>query len=152
MTLKTLSELITNHEQAKIPEHCRSPKRLSEASANELTKSILAWFKYMREVNKAKMFAERQGAEGRYRPGAVVTNVLGQKKQMKGQYLPAHNKGAADIKAMINGRAIEIEVKHGKDRQSDDQKKYQDRVESGGGIYLIVKTWDDFMFQITKYI
>lgn len=151
MTLKELSIAITAKEQENIPVHCRSYKRLSDSSANELTKSILAWFKYQRMIGM-KCFAERQGVEGRYRPGKEVTDVLGHRKQMKGMYLPANNKGAADIKAMISGKAIEIEVKHGKDRQSDDQKKYQERVEAGGGIYLIVKTWDDFMFQITKYL
>ena len=151
MTLKELSTAIVEKEQANIPVHCRAPKKLSDSSANELTKSILAWFKYQRDMGK-KVFAERQGVEGRYRPGQEVTNVLGQRKQMKGMYLPANNKGAADIKSMINGRAIEIEVKHGKDRLSDGQIKYREKIEAGGGIYLVVKTWDDFIHQIKQYL
>lgn len=149
MTLKLLSEAITEKEQANIPVHCRAVKKLSDSSANELTKSILAWFKYQKMIGK-KCFAERQGVEGRYRPGAQVTDVLGHKKQMKGMYLPASNKGAADIKAMIEGKTIEIEVKHGNDKLRPDQIKYKDKIEAGGGIYLVVKTWEDFIHQISK--
>lgn len=152
MNLKELSELITNHEQKNIPVHCRAPKRLNDNSANDLTTSIIAYFKYMREVANVKMFAERQGVEGRYRQGQQVTDVIGRTRLMKGMYLPANNGGAADIKAMIRGRAIEIEVKYGKDVQSELQKKYQKKIEAGGGIYIIVKTWDDFIMQIDNYL
>ena len=37
-----------------------------------------------------------------------------------------------------------IEIKFGSDRQSKAQKEYQKFIESSGGIYLVVKTFEDF--------
>ena len=39
-----------------------------------------------------------------------------------------------------------IEIKYGKDRQSDDQIRYQEMIEKAGGIYIIVKNFDDFFY------
>ncbi|KAF2380358.1 hypothetical protein BSN82_16780, partial [Acinetobacter baylyi] len=48
--------------------------------------------------------------------------------------------GSADISATIKGRSVKIEVKYGKDRQSQAQKDYQKAIEKAGGTYIIVKT------------
>jgi hypothetical protein len=146
MKLKDLGKAISDKEHANVPEHCRPVKKYSDSSANDLTKAIVAYLKVYKGY-----FAERQSSEGRYRPGDEYQDVLGHRKQMKGRFIPATNKGAADIKAVIKGRAIEIEVKHGKDRLRPDQIKYKERIETAGGVYLVVKTWDDFIFQILKY-
>ena len=45
--------------------------------------------------------------------------------------------GTADISATIHGRSVKIEVKVGKDRQSDAQRRYQQSIEAAGGIYYI---------------
>jgi len=60
---------------------------------------------------------------------------------------PVTIKGVADISAIINGKAWQIEVKVGRDRQSEHQKNFQQRVEQAGGVYLIVKSFDDFVGQ-----
>lgn len=146
MTLKQLAQAYSDKHHANIPAHCRPIKKLSDASANELTKSILVYSKLK------GFFAERQSSEGRYRPGEEITDVIGRKVQLKGTWLPGQGKGKADIKAVIKGRAIEIEVKHGKDRLREDQVKYKQQIEASGGVYLVVKTWDDFIFQINKYV
>lgn len=39
---------------------------------------------------------------------------------------------------------MKIEIKHGKDRQSEAQKRYQADIEMAGGIYYIAKTFDEF--------
>lgn len=145
MTLKELSQAFSDKMHSGVPEHCRPVKKFSDANANELTKAIVAY-------SRVKgWFAERQSAEGRYRKGKEFTNVMGQKKELPGMFIPSHNKGAADIKGIIKGRSIEIEVKHGKDKMRPEQIKYKERVESAGGLYLVVKTWEDFLFQIQKY-
>lgn len=54
-------------------------------------------------------------------------------------------KGTADISATIAGKSVKIEVKIGKDRQSDYQKRYQRSIESAGGIYYIARNFSDFM-------
>jgi hypothetical protein len=40
---------------------------------------------------------------------------------------------------------VKIEVKIGKDRQSEAQKRYQENIEKAGGIYYIAKNFDDFV-------
>lgn len=52
--------------------------------------------------------------------------------------------GTADISATIAGKSVKIEIKIGKDRQSEAQKKYQADVERAGGIYIIVKNFTEF--------
>ena len=145
MTIKELALAYSNKMHSKVPAHCRPMKTFSDKSANDLTKAIIAYAKVK------DFFAERQSSEGRYRPGKEFTNVIGQVKQMPGQWLPGQGKGKADIKALIKGRLIEIEVKHGKDRLRPDQIKYKEQIERSGGVYLVVKTWDDFYQQIKFY-
>jgi hypothetical protein len=53
--------------------------------------------------------------------------------------------GSADISATIRGRSVKIEVKYGKDRQSEAQKVYQKMIEDAGGVYYISRTFDDFI-------
>jgi hypothetical protein len=56
-------------------------------------------------------------------------------------------KGLADVRATYKGRALNIEVKIGRDTQSDAQKKEMERVRKAGGIYWIAKTFEDFLEQ-----
>lgn len=55
--------------------------------------------------------------------------------------------GVSDIRGTYKGRALNIEVKIGRDTQSDAQKKEMERVRAAGGIYWIVTTFDDFLSQ-----
>jgi hypothetical protein len=43
------------------------------------------------------------------------------------------------------GVSVKIEVKYGKDRQSEDQKKYEHSINEAGGIYVIARNIDDFI-------
>ena len=62
-----------------------------------------------------------------------------------GQWIPTSGmKGTADISATINGRSVKIEIKM-KDKQSEVQREYQRRIEAAGGIYLIVRSFAEFM-------
>jgi hypothetical protein len=55
-------------------------------------------------------------------------------------------RGAADLMAIVGGRAIQIEVKFSKgDRQSDEQAKFEESVKRAGGEYYIVRTLDEFI-------
>lgn len=151
MTLKGLSKLYSDTKHPSVPEHCRPNKKFSESGANELTKSVLAWF----ELKHIKAY--RQASEGRYLPEKRVKNVIGQSIVIGGgKFIPRNKgaKGSGDISAIIPpyGRRLEIEIKYGKDRQSDDQKKFQADIESMGGIYIIVKTWDGFIEQIKHIV
>jgi len=145
MTLTQLSKALSDKLHSNVPEHCRPVKKFSDNSANNLTKAIIAYAKLK------DWFAERQSSEGRFRPGKEYENVIGKRVQMKGTWLPGQGKGKADIKAVIRGRSIEIEVKHGADRLRPEQIEYKQRIEKAGGVYIVVKTFEDFIFQIQKY-
>jgi len=54
-------------------------------------------------------------------------------------------KGLPDIMACIRGLCVWIEVKAGKDRQSEDQKKRQSEIERAGGFYFVARSTDDFI-------
>jgi hypothetical protein len=61
------------------------------------------------------------------------------------------SKGSADISAVINGLAVKIEVKIGRDRQSDKQQQYQQAVESAGGVYYIAHNYQAFREWINQF-
>jgi len=82
----------------------------------------------------------------------VVENVIGQLKTIgsKKWIKSTQEKGTADMQARFK-RAdlpfaipVAIEIKMPGDRQSQDQKRYQAKVESAGGLYWIVTSFDDF--------
>lgn len=54
-------------------------------------------------------------------------------------------RGSADIHAIINSKPVKIEIKIGKDRQSDYQKEYERSVIEAGGHYWIIKDFDMFI-------
>lgn len=153
VTLKELSAAIVEkkYKNSSVPKHAIPPVKLSESGANELTKAILAYFNDYKGIK-----ANRQSSEGRYLKGQEYTDWMGRKKEEKGFYIPRTGsaKGAADITVTLPpmGRRCEIEVKYKKDVQSDVQKKYQAEIEAMGGIYMIVRTWDDFQEQIRQYV
>lgn len=150
MNLKDLSNAVHEKKYAgsSVPEHARPKKVFSDKSANDLTQAIIAYFELI------GWMAHRQASEGRYIPGKEYTNVMNQRKQMKGTWIPRSKaaKGSGDIRVVgPKGITIEIEVKYGKDRQSEDQKEYQKKLEAMGGIYIIAKTWEGFFLQFSKY-
>ena len=114
-----------------------------DTSANGLTKCIIFW------INAMGGQAERISNQGQYREGKKIdvgTGEIAYKKQLPGKWTPGQGtKGTADISATIRGRSVKIEVKYNKDRQSDAQKQYQEMIEKAGGVYIIAKTFDDFV-------
>lgn len=153
MTLKQLGEAWTKemHKNSTVPTHAIPQKKFSDKDANSLTNAVLGYF----ELKHIK--AWRQASEGRYMQEVKGVNVIGQTITLqKGRYIPRSKaaKGAADVTCSIPplGRRLEIEVKFGKDRQSEVQKQFQKEIEEMGAIYIIVRTWEDFYQQIQKYV
>jgi len=144
---KELIKLKMACSQAKHPNmhpDCIPRPVYSDKTANGLTKMVIDWI----TLNGGQ--AERISNMGRYIDSSkVVTNVLGQRIKIgSGKFIPgAGTNGTADISAILKGRSVKIEVKM-KDKQSDAQKKYQESVERAGGIYYIVRSFDEF---IEKY-
>ena len=75
-----------------------------------------------------------------------VTDVIGRTKTIGSMTWgkSTATKGSADISATIEGLSVKIEVKIGKDRQSEYQKIYQANIEKAKGKYWIVKNFADF--------
>jgi hypothetical protein len=114
----------------------------SDNSANALTKCVIAYITYKGGQ------AERISSQGQYREGAKIqvgTGEIAYHKQLPGKWTPGQStKGTADISSTIRGRSVKIEIKQ-KDKQSDVQKQYQAAIERAGGVYIIVRTFDDFV-------
>ena len=56
--------------------------------------------------------------------------------------------GMADIGSILNGKAIEIECKTTKGKQSPEQKNWQKAVERAKGIYILTRSVDDCLAQV----
>ena len=141
--LQQLTELdwqIRCSESRMPPEYIVRTK-YTDKTANGLTKAIVKW------INLNGYQAERISTSGRWVDNSkVVTDVLGNRKKIgSGKYIKGSGtKGSADISATIKGKSIKIEVKIGKDKQSEAQIEYQKAIERAGGIYFIAKNFDSF--------
>jgi hypothetical protein len=114
----------------------------SDNSANALTKCVIAYITYKGGQ------AERISSQGQYREGAKIqvgTGEIAYHKQLPGKWTPGQStKGTADISSTIRGRSVKIEIKQ-KDQQSEVQKQYQAAIERAGGVYIIVRNFDEFV-------
>jgi hypothetical protein len=129
-----------------VPEHALFGRKFGDKTANALTGAIEFYINTTGEG-----FVWRQGSEGRFRPGeTVIDGLWGVKKQLKGKWLPGLTNGIGDLMGNFRGRPVAIEIKIGKDKQSDKQKEFQRKFEKSGGIYLIARSWEDFMLQLIK--
>lgn len=125
-----------------LPDHVRSVKMPSDTTANGLTRLIIDW------VNMSGYHAERINTMGRVIDKRKnVTDVVGRQKTIGSMtYIPTSGqRGSADISATIAGVSLKVEVKIGKDRQSSHQKVYQQQIERSGGVYMIVRSMEDFL-------
>jgi hypothetical protein len=132
------AEAARRHPSIK-PQHL-ARRLYRDDTANGLTKCVVEF------IRLTGGMAERINCTGRYIDRSqTYTDVIGRTRTIgSGQWLPTSGvKGTADISAVIKGRAVKIEIKM-KDRQSEDQKRYQEAVERAGGIYYIARNFTDF--------
>lgn len=104
-------------------------KPYTDKTANGLTKCIVDFIKF-------------SGGD------ANRINTQGQMRKIGGRMVWTHGstrKGTADIHAIYSGRHISVEIKIGKDSQSDYQKKEQERIINAGGLYWIAKDFPSFL-------
>lgn len=140
--LKILQELDLQAKRDKYPGFPYPPKtQFSDKTANGLTKCIITFLKLQncqaeRVSNTGRMIDRRR----------KVTDVLGCTKVIgSAEWIPgAGTNGTADISATIEGRSVKVEVKVGKDKQSNAQKEYQRQVEAAGGTYVIARDFQGF--------
>ena len=115
--------------------------KISVNSANSLTKAIITFIK-LKGYHAANIKVTGRMVDQR----VTYTDILGNKRQIGScKYIKSSMEvGTADISATIKGLTVMIEVKWGKDRQSEAQKRYQARIEKAGGIYLIIHKFEEF--------
>lgn len=110
-------------------------------TANGLTRCIIAYLKYK------GWQAERINTTGiPLDTRRTVTDVLGRTRTIGSVQWRTSGAtvGSADISATIKGRSVKIEVKAGRDRMSEAQRKYQHDIEAAGGFYYIAHNFTDF--------
>jgi hypothetical protein len=147
--LKQLKQDSMLESYPNVPKYAISAPKYEDKTANGLTKCV----KEFLELSGYQ--AERINTMGRPIDNRKqVTDVLGRTKTIGTMTWgkSTATKGSSDISATIQGRSVKIEVKIGKDRQSEDQKIYQSNIESSGGQYWIVKNFDDFMKKYEEFL
>ncbi len=131
-----------------VPAHAISKgKPYSDKMANGLTRCIID------SINHSGGQAERISNTGRvidksytYQDVIGKTKTIGSVKWIPG----SGTNGSADISATIAGRSVKIEVKIGKDKLSEDQKKYRDQIEASGGIYIVARSYEGFVLELER--
>jgi len=125
-----------------LPENVIVAPNYNERNSNGTTKMIRDWL-YIHGHH-----VERINTTGRMIDETkVVTDVLGGHRRIGSvRWIPtAGQRGSADLHALINGRAVYIEVKHGADTQTEAQKEFQRSVEANGGLYWLVYSFEEFL-------
>lgn len=94
-------------------------------------------------TNQVINFIYRQGG---YAWRASSTGVYDEATQ---SYRTAAKKGVADVLAVLppSGKLLAVEIKIGKDRLSQEQDGFLKNVSHVGGIAIIVKTFDQFLWK-----
>lgn len=124
--------------KTKMPKAYVPVDKFTDKTANGLTKLIISF------ISLRGWQAERISTTGRYIEGKSVSRGFYGNVNLKGKYIPGQSTpGSADISATIKGLSVKIEVKM-KDKQSVDQKKYQNAIEQAGGKYWLVHNWNEF--------
>jgi len=118
----------------KIPEGLQIKHKFDDKTANSLTKLII---EYLR-MNGC--FGARVNTQGNYNAkiGKFVRS--------------GSTNGMADINAVVKGKSVSIEVKIGRDKIRDSQLKVKSEIEAAGGVYIIVRSFDDFRQQFENII
>jgi hypothetical protein len=107
-----------------------APRKFRDDSANSLTNCVVTY------IALKGGFASRINSTGSYRDGIGFTPGT-------------QRKGIADVWATYVGLSLQIEVKHGNDRQSEVQRKVEAEQRRAGGHYYLAhdflnfKTWFD---------
>jgi len=112
-----------------------------EKSANDIEKAIERFAKI------AGFLAERTKVQGRQMEAKYKDTPFGRVQTQQAKFVTGTGrKGSSDMKLLIpNIGYVACEIKFGRDTQKKGQIKYQQDIERNGGIYIIVKTFEEFL-------
>lgn len=137
--LKQLARIVEAQQIEKrplIPPHARRKPVFRDHTANELTRSVIAF------IETIGGQAERINNMGRQ------ISTHGKTKWVYG----TGTNGTADIASVWEGLSVKVEVKAGNDRQSEAQKAYQEKVKQAGGIYILARSFDGFIHEFFRAV
>ena len=123
------------------PPEWLAPRKYRDDTANGLTKCIIHFLKIRGHQ------AERINNTGRpIDKRHEFTDVLGNRRQVGSiKWIPGSGtNGTADVSATIAGKSVKVEIKVGRDRQSQAQRRYQEEVTAAGGIYVVASSFEGF--------
>lgn len=148
--LQVLSEMSFREKRNKypnVPADSIPKTKYNDQNANGLTRCIIDFLSFSgwqaERINNTGRVIDRRSS---------YTDILGRNKTIGGlEWVKGTGTdGTADISATIDGKSVKIEVKIGKDRQSQKQRQYQQRIERAGGIYVIAKSFQGFYSWYSK--
>lgn len=132
-SIKQLEADYLSYKREKLPNvPYLAKKDFRDDTANGLTKCLQGWCL----INNAHF--QRMNTQGQY------------DAKLKRYRRSGATRGVTDTLIIYQGKTLNIEVKTGKDKQSDVQKEIQQSIEAAGGIYWIVKCYDDFLTKINE--
>lgn len=107
--------------------------KYNDRDANGLTKCIVDY------CNLTGHFATRLASTGTYRADV-------------GKYIPSQQRaGLPDVFAVVEGRAVFVEVQAGKDRLSEVQKETISDLEKAGASVYVAQTFEGFYAWFTDF-
>ena len=121
------------YRNSTIPQQCRFKRSFRDDTANGLAGCIEAWCKVY------GAFYQRQNSQGQYDSRLKMWRKSGT------------TKGIADVQVTFKGKTFNLEIKIGRDRQSEIQKEVEQRIKAAGGHYAIIHCYDDFLQQINIF-
>lgn len=108
----------------------------------EIQSACVRWFRYQFPKLAPLLFAVPNGG----------SRNLFEAKNLKAQGVVP---GVADLILLVpsSGYAsLCIEMKHGKNTQTDLQKQFQEAAEKAGNRYVVCRSVDDFIFSVKSYL
>ena len=121
------------YRASSIPVQCRFKRSFRDDTANGLARCIEAWAK----IHGA--FYQRQNSQGQY------------DSRLKKWRKSGTTKGIADVQVTYRGRTYNLEIKVGRDRQSEVQKAVEKQIKAAGGHYAVIHCYNDFLQEIEYY-
>ena len=140
-SLKEMATAALREKHPNVPERAIPQPKYSDRTANGLTKCVIDYITFMGGM------AERRNSMGRFIQPKTYTNVFGKEIQLgKGKYIPTTERnGTSDISGVYKGVPLAVEVKIGTDKMSAAQRQYKDDFEAAGGVYIIARSFGQFI-------
>ena len=144
MEVKMLEDMATDEAKRthpNTPERYIARREFTDKTANGLTNCIIQYIRLMGgQAERISNTGRRIDTQTTFEDVTGRSRTIGGSHWIKG----SGTNGTSDLSSTISGRSVKIEVKIGRDRQSQAQKDYQQSVEQAGGMYVIASTFEQF--------